>query len=282
MAVAATAGRRSNLFVYGATAVDLGAPGVLIVSTTPQNSYSYFSGTSMAVPHVTAAAAFAHAARGFSGARLRDTLLAAADRVPALAGRTVTGGRLNLARLLSTTVPTGSAGEIVLLAKDASTVSGNWAVKSDTTAAGGARLQSTNAGAARVAPALAAPANYFELTFSAEAGRPYHLWLRSRAESNNWATTQCTSSSTAASARAEQRSSASAPPAAPRSISKSAAARPVGLGLAGQRLRGRRVGSALFREHGPQRLRIQTREDGLGIDQIVLSPGRYLSRRLAR
>jgi len=33
-----------------------------------------------------------------------------------------------------------------------------------------------------------------------------------------------------------------------------------------------------FTTTGPQRLRIQTREDGLGIDQVVLSPGRYLSQ----
>ena len=53
---------------YGVTTVDLGAPGSLILSTTPQNTYTYSSGTSMAVPHVTGAAAFAHAALGLSGA----------------------------------------------------------------------------------------------------------------------------------------------------------------------------------------------------------------------
>ena len=38
------------------------------------------------------------------------------------------------------------------------------------------------------------------------------------------------------------------------------------------------LGPALyFNVTGPQTLRIQTREDGLSIDQIVLSPGKYLS-----
>ena len=32
-----------------------------------------------------------------------------------------------------------------------------------------------------------------------------------------------------------------------------------------------------FQASGPQRLRIQTREDGLSIDQVVLSPDRYLN-----
>ena len=191
VAVAATgqADELATFSNYGSTTVDLGAPGVLIVSTTPQNSYSYFSGTSMAVPHVTAAAAFAQC-----GARFQRR--AAARHVAhRCRSRTRTGGsdghrwptQPRAAALDSPAEPTGAPGEIVLFAKDASTVSGNWAVKSDTTAAGGARLQSTNAGAAKVAPALAAPTHYFEMTFAAEAGRPYHLWVRSRAESNNWA-----------------------------------------------------------------------------------------------
>jgi hypothetical protein len=32
-----------------------------------------------------------------------------------------------------------------------------------------------------------------------------------------------------------------------------------------------------FATSGPQRIRIQTREDGLGIDQVVLSPARFLT-----
>ncbi len=42
---------------YGATTVHLGAPGVDVLSTTRNNTYSYFSGTSMATPHVAGAAA---------------------------------------------------------------------------------------------------------------------------------------------------------------------------------------------------------------------------------
>src|SRR5690606_24025027 len=38
---------------YGAVSVDVGAPGVGILSTTIGNTYSTFSGTSMATPHTT-------------------------------------------------------------------------------------------------------------------------------------------------------------------------------------------------------------------------------------
>ena len=77
---------------YGATTVDLGAPGVNILSTTPGNTYGSFSGTSMATPHVAGAAALLKAR--FPGASLyglKTLLLRSVDPVASLAGRTVTG-----------------------------------------------------------------------------------------------------------------------------------------------------------------------------------------------
>jgi subtilisin len=58
-------------------AVEMVAPGVRIPSTTI-GDYKYFSGTSMATPHVTGAAA-ALAARGHSRSAIRDKLTASAD-----------------------------------------------------------------------------------------------------------------------------------------------------------------------------------------------------------
>ena len=57
---------------------------------------------------------------------------------------------------------------------------------SDLTAAGGTAMLHPDAGAAKIASALGTPAHYFELTFNAEAGRPYRLWLRGRAERDYW------------------------------------------------------------------------------------------------
>ncbi|CAN5422018.1 hypothetical protein BH23ACI1_BH23ACI1_11210 [soil metagenome] len=83
--------------------------------------------------------------------------------------------------------PPAGVGEIVLHTRNATRIVGNWQLVSDTTAAGGARLWNPDAGLARPSTALAQPADYFELTFQAEAGMAYRIWMRGRADKNHWA-----------------------------------------------------------------------------------------------
>ena len=58
-----------------------------------------------------------------------------------------------------------------------------WKVEADTSAANHLKLRHADAKAAKLCAACK-PTHYFELTFNAEAGRPYHLWLRGRADTS--------------------------------------------------------------------------------------------------
>ena len=91
---------------FGVTTVDLGAPGVTIQSTRPNNTYGALSGTSMAAPHVAGAAALcASVDPSVRGRALRDAILTTTQPTTSLNGRTSTGGRLDAGRLLTVCQP---------------------------------------------------------------------------------------------------------------------------------------------------------------------------------
>ena len=103
-------GELSSFSNYGATTVDLGAPGSSIVSTVPKRSkgsgvsgYASYSGTSMATPHVTGAAAlYAATYPDASAAQIKAAILESAMDTDWLRGKCVSNGQLDVAKLITT------------------------------------------------------------------------------------------------------------------------------------------------------------------------------------
>ncbi|WFR55615.1 S8 family peptidase [Anaerocolumna sp. AGMB13025] len=104
IAVAATTSTdaKASYSNYGSTSVDLGAPGDAIFSTYLNNGYATASGTSMAAPHVSGAVALLKSFNpSLTSAQIKSAILSNVDKISSLNGRTVTGGRLNVAKSLN-------------------------------------------------------------------------------------------------------------------------------------------------------------------------------------
>lgn len=105
---------------YGSSSVDLSAPGVNILSTLPGNTYGSYSGTSMATPHVTGAAALLKSRNpSMDDAQLKARILEAVENKTSLRERMATGGRLNAQVTLeeSTTTAEDTTGPTVTSVK---------------------------------------------------------------------------------------------------------------------------------------------------------------------
>lgn len=87
---------------YGANSVDLGAPGVSIYSTMPNNNYGSLNGTSMAAPHVSGAVSLILSQfPNLEYTQVKQRILDNVDPIESMEGITVSGGRLNVYNTLS-------------------------------------------------------------------------------------------------------------------------------------------------------------------------------------
>ena len=177
------------------------------------------------------------------------------------------------------TASTGSGAEVVLHAANATRISGSWRITADASAASGAAIRNPNAGASRSGP-LAAPTHFFDMTAYVESGRDYRIWIRGRADSDApandsvWVQFSSAVSTTGTPVYAIGTTGATLI-----ALADCSTCRPKGWGwqdngvgsgpgVLGPQLR--------FATSGVQTIRVQTREDGLRIDQIVLSSSSYL------
>ncbi|HYP26978.1 MAG TPA: Ig-like domain-containing protein [Blastocatellia bacterium] len=172
-----------------------------------------------------------------------------------------------------------AADTIVLYASEAPLKAGGWTAVADSSAAGGSRIHLADAGRAKVSTPLANPPSYFEMTFSAVAGRPYRLWIRGKAQSDFWGNdsvyVQFSGSVNSGGAAVYRIGTTSGTEMNLEDCS--------GCGLSGWGWQDNGWGVGVlgpviyFQTTGTQTIRVQNREDGLSIDQIVLSPSDYLN-----
>jgi phosphatidylserine/phosphatidylglycerophosphate/cardiolipin synthase-like enzyme len=175
--------------------------------------------------------------------------------------------------------PASGGGDVVLHAWRSASPAG-WSVMSDPTAAGGRRLVNANARAPKLSAPLASPTRYFELQFSAAAGVPYRLWIRGKAENDSWANdsvyVQFSDSVTSSGGAVYRIGSTSATVITIEDCAN--------CGLSGWGWQDNGYGAGVlgpeivFASSGTHTVRVQVREDGLSIDQVILSPSAFLTR----
>lgn len=105
---------RASFSNFGATSVDIGAPGVNTYSTYGATGYAFLNGTSMAGPHVAGVAALVYIQNPtWTYTQVRSRILSTSRPVPGLSGLCVTGGVLNAAAALGIMAPPVNTAPVV-------------------------------------------------------------------------------------------------------------------------------------------------------------------------
>jgi endonuclease/exonuclease/phosphatase family metal-dependent hydrolase len=171
-----------------------------------------------------------------------------------------------------------AASEVVLYASEASLVRGNWAAASSTTAAGGRLMRSNDYGFSSANAPQASPANYFEMSFAADAGTTYRVWLRLRAGGNSkwndavWV--QFNDSLTTSGSAIYRIGTTSGLMV---NLERCNSCGLSGWGWHNTAYWLSQSTYVRFAASGNHTVRVQTREDGVEVDQIILSPVKYVS-----
>jgi glycosyl hydrolase family 115 len=158
----------------------------------------------------------------------------------------------------------------------ASAIHGAWTRVADASAAAGSALATPNNGVAITSAPLASPGDYVDVTFDAPAGTEYTLWLRLNAAANDkFNDSVWVQFSDAQAGGAGVYAIGSTSGLLVNLATDSTAVSLNGWGWQNTAYWLSQTTRVKFASGGTHTLRIQTREDGVRVDQIVLSPARY-------
>src|SRR6266550_637576 len=171
-----------------------------------------------------------------------------------------------------------AAPDIVLYASDVTSLHGNWVRVAASDAAGAQMLSTPDSGWSTANSPLASPTYFVDATVDASANTAYHLWLRLRGTANSkynesvWV--QFNDATDVNGSAIYRLSSTSALLVNLENCS--------GCGVSGWGWQDKaywlnQPTTIKFAASGTHTIRIQTREDGVQLDQIVLSPSTYLT-----
>ncbi|MDQ3486239.1 MAG: right-handed parallel beta-helix repeat-containing protein [Acidobacteriota bacterium] len=165
--------------------------------------------------------------------------------------------------------------EIVLDTSKMTTAGSRWQKVADGSAASGMAVENAEFGQPKLTTALASPGSYVEATFRAAQGVPYRIWIRMRAASDAWTNDSIfVQFSGAVDASGNPINRIDSSNAMGVVLEEGGGAGVLGWGWAdgGYGVLGQPI---YFNSNAEQRIRIQQREDGLRIDQIVISAAAF-------
>jgi endonuclease/exonuclease/phosphatase family metal-dependent hydrolase len=185
---------------------------------------------------------------------------------------------LSIGMLGSFASVSAAAPDIVLYASDITTLQGNWTKTAGSGAAGSQYLSSADYGWSVADAPLASPTHYVQATFTANANTPYRVWLRLRGTANSkynesaWVQfNDATDLNGAAVYRLGTVSGLLV------NLENCSGCGVSGWGWQNKAYWLKQPSTIKFAATGVHTVRIQTREDGVQVDQIVISPSTYLT-----
>jgi len=179
-----------------------------------------------------------------------------------------------------TTGASATPANIVIYASDVAAANrhGSWTTAADATAAAGTKLVTPDNGVANTSNALASPTDYVDVTFNANAGTSYTIWMRVQALTNSkfndslWVQFSDAQASGSAIYGLNTTSGLLV-----NLATDSTGASLQGWGWTNGAYWLSQPTTLTFAGSGSHTVRIQVREDGVQFDQIVLSPTTYLN-----